>query len=172
MSNTGQKDRAYPRSEEAKGYFLVTGCGGSGGAGCYQQIGAVRAVGGFRIPKFVVHIRRIFILNAFNGLHPFTDGGDDGMGCRIAVDPIRWYMAFSADGILTDKEIIAQDISFYNEGYPVEIEVDGKRLPQPIDDNWEGKIYVHLYWGDDTAVNLSGSNITLTMAKQDFDVKI
>lgn len=174
MKDSGQKDRAYPRSDNAKGCFLVTKCiGGKGGGGCATVINAVRAIGYWNVPKFNVFNRRMVVFNGADGFHPFTDGGQvPGFPetCRIANVPQNWYIAFSADGNLTDREIQERGTLITETGEDLEIEVLNTKLPQPTDLNWEGKIYFHLYWGNPLLVNTG--NFVLRIVKHDYDVKI
>ena len=175
MSETGRADLAYPKSKfDAKSAFWFIYCGGSGGGGCLTALGVTQYVYSIRVPKFTV-LNRSLILQNNNSIDIGSNGGFDGLCTDTYATRQPWYLAFSADGILTDAQVISKGKMFNQAAFPAyDIFVQAKDLPQPKDANWQGRIYVHLVWGSPTFVNRGGDMHPdmLTVIKHDMDEKI
>lgn len=185
MSESGRKDFAYPRSQvETPRMIIFRFCGGSGGGECPVLLGDTQFVYPIRVPKHLVFNKSILFNNPeFLGVEIYGNAGAVGF-CDPASDGVLkpWYLAFSADGVLSAEEIMAKGILITEEP-PFTIEVDASKLPQPVlqgggrNPDWENKIYVHIYWGNANYVTFSGYlanrlERVLEVVKHNYDIKI
>lgn len=189
MSQTGKKDRAYPRSNEDKstngggltralGFRVLGFCGAVGGYVCPVVLGATQYVYSIPVSKFIVYNRSLLLQNSLFGVDIYTDGGADPF-CPNTVNVRQdWWLGFSDDGVMTDLEVKGQGNQF-NAELPYQIEILGNKLPQPIlldgspNPNWDNKIYVHVVWNSALYVQPTAmfENI-LKVAKHNYDIKI
>jgi hypothetical protein len=176
MSNTGQKDRAYPRSihEKRGAYILGASCaGGKGGGAFFVYVGSDMKVIEYRVTKFDVYNRKLILRNP--NFDVFADGGDNPSDpdpqYRLAGERQNWYLGFGVNSALTGPQIIAQNI-LITIASPCEIEVDAIDLPQPTDAGWDNRIYIYMYWGNPNFVISTRSSINLDVIKHDYDIKI
>lgn len=172
MSQSGRKDLAYPKSKVDAGqaYWYVY-CGGSGAGSCLNQLGATQYVYPIRVPKFVVFNRSLLLRN--DVVDVGSDAGSDGFCAHTYGTQQPWWIAFSADGVMTDAEVKAVGMQFQqNAGY--DIFVQAKDLPQPNQPDWQNRIYVHIVWQETSYVNRNGDFYPdmLTVVKHDMDEKI
>jgi len=170
MSDTGQQDRAYPRTsmKETSSCIVLPQCGGKGGGICAQVIGYTKYVWAYHVSRFDVYNRKLILKN--DGLDVYTDGGALGDCDHTANVRQPWWLAFGVDDTLTDAEIMAQGLKF-TDAAPFEIEVREDKLPQPTDTGWDGKIYIYVYWGNSNFVGVR-FNPVLEVLKHDFDIKV
>lgn len=177
MSETGRKDLAYPKSKvESPQAFWYVYCGGSGGGSCLNQLGVTQYVYPIRVPKFTVFNRSLLLRNE-QEIDIGTDGGSDGFCSHTFGTRQPWYLAFSADGVMTDAEVKERGIMLNQPADPsYDIFVQSKDLPQPTDPDWANRIYVHIVWDSPTYVNDGfGGDLhpdLLTVVKHDMDEKI
>lgn len=187
MSETGRKDLAYPKSQvEAPKLYMFQLCGGSGAGGCATPLGATKYVYSIRVPKHVVFNRSLLLRNKEGAVDIYSDAGFDGICSHSAGTRQPWYLAFSADGNLTDAQIIAQG-NVFNQAPPFDIEILANKLPQPVlagggaNPLWQNRIYVHIYWGNATFVwpdspfHSAGQTMyddVLEVVKHNYDIKI
>ena len=169
MSDTGQKDKGYPKTDlDDRDFDIVLLYGGSGRFACITPLGATYEVYAIEVPKHLIFNRRLLLQNITLGFDPHTDAGADPDCPNTPGSRVPWYLSFSADGVLTEDEM-AQGVEF-NQAPPFDIEVQANSLPQPTDAGWDNKIYVHLYWGN--ASYVSYGLPTLQLVKHDYDIKI
>lgn len=175
MSETSRLDLAYPKSKvDAATAFWFIYCGGSGAGSCLNPLGVTQYVYSIRVPKFTVFNRSLLLQNN-SAIDIGTNGGFDGFCSNSFGTRQPWYLAFSADGIMTDAQVIAKGKMFNLAAFPAyDIFVQAKDLPQPKDANWQGRIYVHIVWASSTYVNRHGDfhPDMLTLVKHDMDEKI
>lgn len=178
MSNTGQKDRAYPRAHhEARGAYMLPfagACaGGKGGGAFYQYIGTELAIIEYKVPKFDVFNRKLVLRNP--SFDVYLDGGDDPTSSdpanRLPGARQDWWLGFGVDTSLTGEEVVDQNI-LIEDAAPMEIEVDTEYLPQPTDPGWDNKIYIYMFWGNPNFVISTRADIDLNVIKHDYDIKI
>lgn len=175
MSNSGQLAVGRPDAEVEASYLYFRYCGGVGAGDCLTPIGATSIVLSYRIPRFVVRNRKIIFENReLFGIRIYTDGGSDGL-CPNSLDVEQnWYIALSADGILTDAEIIARGQQLSGV-LPYQIEFLEDDIPQPKEASWQGRIFVHIYWGSAVYLNEGLNPITeqsLRIIKHEFDQQL
>lgn len=174
MSQTGRKDLAYPKSKiDSDMMYWFVYCGGSGAGFCLNPLGITQYVYPIRVPKFVVFNRSLLLNNAYVDIG--TNAGSDGFCPNSYGTRIPFWLAFSADGVMTDEEVKAKGMMFEQAAYPsYDIFVQAKDLPQPKDPDWQGRIYVHVVWGSPNAVNRHGDLYPdmFTVVKHDTDEKI
>lgn len=174
MSETGRKDLAYPKSKiDDKMAFWFVYCGGSGAGFCLLPLGTTQFVYPIRVPKFIVFNRSLLLNNNFVDIG--TDGGSDGFCPNSFGVRQPWYLAFSADGVMTDQEVIAKGMMFNQPAEPsYDIFVQAKDLPQPTDPDWQGRIYVHIVWASSSYMNRHGNLFpdVFKIVKHDTDEKI
>lgn len=175
MSDSGQQDRAYPRSEhKAVGaYLLGASCaGGKGGGACFAPVGSSMAVLEYRVPKFDVYNRKLVLRNP--SFDVYFDGGSDP-GCppsgRLPGTRADWWLGFGVNSSLTGDQVVAQNIKI-TASSPCEITVYAEDLPQPTDAGWSNKIYIYMYWGNPNFVISNRASIDLDVIKHDYDIKI
>lgn len=174
MSEAGRVARGRPDAMVEAGYLYFIYCGGKGGGGCLEPLGTTGVVLTIRVPKFIVHHRRIIFENReFYGIRIYTDGGavflcDHSLGSEVS-----WYMALSNDGILTDQEIQERGIQI-SGALPYEIEFLEDKIPQPSEGGYAGKLYVHIYWGNAGYINENGTidNDSIKIVKHDYDITL
>lgn len=180
MSQTGRKDLAKPKSQQETVLLdIIQYCGGGGGGGCPITMDATQFVYPIRVPKFLVFNRSLLLENPeFIGVNIYTDAGAT-MFCDHSLGSlVDWWLGFSANGVLTDAEVKAQDIQISGMS-PHEIFVNWNKLPQPVlrgggvNPDWENRIYVHIVW--DSAGFVTESPMRdgiLNVVKHDYDEKI
>lgn len=175
MSDSGQKDVGRPDAKIEGGFFFYQYCGGSGGGGCITPLGVTGVVLAYRLPKFIVRNRRIIFENkAFFGIRIFNDAGADFFCPNTLGTEQGFYMALSADGQLTDAQVVAKG-QFITGALPYDIEFLGKDMPQPVGGDWLGYIFVHIYWGNTAYLNEGSNPITenaLRIKKHDYDIQL
>lgn len=177
MSETRRADVGYPKSKVDAGLaYWYTYCGGSGAGACLFPLGVTQYVYPIRVPRFCVFNRSLLLRND-QEIDIATNGGFDGICANSFGVRQPWYLAFSADGILTDQQVKDRGIMLNQAAYPpYEIFVQAKDLPQPTDTNWQNRIYVHIVWDSPTYVNGGiGGDLhqdLLTLVKHDMDEKI
>lgn len=175
MSESTRQDFAYPKSKvDSKMAYWFSYCGGSGAGSCLNPLGVTQYVYPIRVPKFVVFNRSLLLQNN-QSIDIGTNGGFDGICSNSYGSRRPWYLAFSADGILTDDQVKAKGKVFNQSSFPAyDIFVQAKDLPQPKDANWQGRIYVHIVWDSTTYVNSNGDfhPDMLFLVKHDMDEKI
>jgi len=175
MSDTGQQDRAYPRSEHQSvgAYLLGASCaGGKGGGACFNAIGDDMVVIEYKVPKFDVFNRKLILRNP--DFDVYADAGDDAgcpFGGRLPGARQDWWLGFGVDNTLTGPEVVAQNLRI-TDAAPMEIEVDAVDLVQPTDVGWASKIFIYMYWGNPNLVISSRSSADLDVIKHDYDIKI
>lgn len=175
MSESSRADLAYPKSKVDAGlaYWYVY-CGGSGAGSCLNPLGTVQYIYSIRVPKFVVFNRSLLLQNN-QSIDIGTNGGFDGICSNSFGTRQPWYLAFSADGLLTTDQVKARGKMLNQAAFPAyDIFVQSKDLPQPKDANWQGRIYVHIVWDSAAYVNKHGDfhPDMLTLVKHDTDEKI
>lgn len=185
MSETKRKDFAYPKSQiDIANYLIFRFCGGIGGAACPVMLGTDEFVFSIKVPKHLVYNRSLLLNNPeFIGVEIYGNAGAVGL-CDPASDSVLqpWWLAFSANGVLTEQEIKQNGI-YINQATPFTIEVDGNKLPQPVlrgggvNPDWEQKIFVHIFWGNPSLVTFSGylanrDERVLEVVKHNYDIKL
>ena len=150
-------------------------CGGSGAGGCLFPLGVTTATIPFKIPKFIVRNKRIVFENKeYWGIRIFDDGGAAGP-CDHSLGTERgFYMALSADGAMTADEIKASG-HFISGALPFDIEFLAKDIPQPVDSNWDGHIYVQVAWDSPLYLNEGGGIPTedsIRIKKHEYDIQL
>lgn len=175
MSQTGRKDLAYPKSkvESWQAYWYVY-CGGSGAGSCLNVLGVTQYVYPIRVPKFTVFNRSLLLRNE-SAIDIGSDAGSDGLCAHTYGSRQPWYMAFSADGVMTDDEVKTRGVMLNQSADdPYDIFIQSKDLPQPTDPDWANRIYVHIVWDSVSYVNKWGDfhPDMLTLVKHDMDEKI
>lgn len=193
MRRTGRKNLGYPRSQQSEQGDIDTripGCrvlnffeGGVGGPWCPIILGVTQFVYPIRVSKFLVKNRSLVLHNDWPGVDIYTDGGPEGY-CSISHGVQQpWWLGFSADGSLTDGEVIAQGNKIERDTLlsddPYQIEILGNKLPQPTllgggaNPDWEYKIYIHIVWlSADYIQDTDMIENILEIAKHDYDIKI
>ncbi len=174
MSDTGQLKRGRPDAMVEAGYLFFRYCGGMGGGGCVSQLGITKTSFLIRIPKFIVHHRRIIFENKeFEGIRIYTDGGASG-GCPSSIGTeVSWYMALSNSDVMSDADIMSRGIQL-SGALPYQIEFREEKIPQPVDGGYSGVIYVHVLWGNTTYINEGGTIDTesVKIIKHDYDITL
>lgn len=175
MSETRRLDLGYPKSkvDSPTGYWFLI-CGGMGAGSCLLPIGFTQFVYAIKVPKFIVFNRSLLFMND-NAIDIGDDGGTSGFCDHSFGTRKPFWIAFSADGILTDAQVKSKGKMFNQAAYPAyNIFIQAKDLPQPSDASWQGKIYVHLVWDSPLYVNNGGTFVDnmLTLVKHDSDEKI
>lgn len=172
MSDAGRIARGRPDAMIEAGFYYFIYCGGQGGGGCLEPLGTTSTVFSIRVPKFIVHHRRIIFENKeVRGIRIYTDGGAV-FGCDHSLgSEVSWYMALSNDGLLTDEQIVERGIEL-SGALPYEIEFLEDKIPQPSEGGYAGKLYVHVYWGNTGYINEGGSigNQSIKIVKHDYDI--
>jgi hypothetical protein len=175
MSNGGRVDRGRPDAMVEAGYIFLRYCGGSGGGGCLVPLGTTKTAFLIRMPKFIVHHRRIIFENKeFEGIRIYTDAGADGFGCLHSLGVEQsWYMALSNSGVMADADIISRGIQLSGT-LPYQIEFKEDKIPQPVEGGYSGVIYVHVYWGNAGYINENGAidANSIKIVKHDYDITL
>lgn len=175
MSDSGFKAVGRPDATLDGGFIYYQYCGGKGGGGCLDPLGVTGVVIAYRVPRFIVRNRRLLFENKeWNGVRIYTDGGavflcDHSLGSEAG-----FYMALSADGQLTDEEVVQRG-QFLTGALPYDIEFLAKDIPQPAQGaNWLGYIFVHLYWGNTGYLNEGGAidQYSMRIKKHDYDIQV
>lgn len=151
MGATDVKQVGYGKSQQKKDWTLYRYCGGSGGGGCPYVQNKTQIKFPIEVNPYLVKNTSITLRNPeFSGIQLYQDLGPDGFGCSNSYDvnsPQDWYLGLSADGVMTDAEVIAQNLLQDNLAPPFDIEITGRNvLPQPTDSGWDGKIWCHIVW--------------------------
>ena len=175
MSDNGQQNRAYPRSEhkEVGAWLIGAACAGGkgGGATCYP-IGYSMKVIEYKVSRFDVYNRKLVLFNKLFDV--FFDGGaDPGFppDGRLPGARADWWLGFGTTDTLTADQVVAQKIKI-TATHPCEIEIDAADLPQPTDAGWANKIFIYMYWGNPAYVIGTWQTVNLEVIKHDYDIKI
>lgn len=176
----GQGDiqkQGYPKSTIKHNWEIFLFCGGKGGGGCATLTGTTSIKYSIDVNPFDVYNQSLILQNTeLTPVRFYTDGGSDGMGCAHTFGTeVNWYLGLSADGVLTDAQIIAQN-NVFSGAAPYYIEILANKLPQPTAANWQNKIWVHIYWGNATYVTGMDTTVVnnkqyLKVVKHNFEVK-
>lgn len=169
----------YGKSLQKKDWTLYRYCGGGGAGGCPYIQNKTQVKFAIEVNPYLVKNRSITFRNPeFFGIVLYRDLGPDGFGCTSSYDvnsPQDWYLGLSADGVMTDAEVIAQNLLQDNLAPPFDIEVTSRNvLPQPTDAGWDGKIWCHIVWRDSTFVSdqLYVDNVQyLRVVQHNYEVK-
>lgn len=149
MSTSDLKNKGYPKSLLKKDWSIYKYCGGGGGGPCPFVQNNTQIVFSIETNPYLVYNRSMLLRNPeFFGIVLYDDLGSDGF-CPNSYNennPQDWYLGFSASGSLTDQEVIDQGLKQEGKLPPFDIEVFGSQLPQPTDDLWQEKIFVHVVW--------------------------
>lgn len=177
MGAQDPKSQGYPKSLQKKDWSIYKYCGGAGGGDCPVTQNNTQIVFSIDTNPFLVRNRSLLLRNPeFFGIVLYEDLGPDGF-CSTSYDvdnPQDWYIGFSADGVMSDAEVIALNLLQDNLTPPFDIEVAERYLPQPTDAAWDDKIYVHIVWTDPSFVSdqLYVDNIQyLRVVKHNYDVR-
>lgn len=174
MSDTGQANVGRPDANIDGGFIFYQYCGGKGGGGCLDPLGATGVVLEYRMPRFIVRNKRIIFENKeLFGVRIYSDGGavflcDHSLGVEQG-----FWMALSIDGQLTDSEVINKG-KFITGALPFDIEFLAKDIPQPTSPSWDNHIFVHLYWGNAGFINEGGAidENSMRIKKHDYDIQL
>ena len=174
MSNSGFCPVGRPDAmlEDANYLFFVY-CGGMGGGGCVIPLGVTGVSYPVKIPKFITRNTKLVFENPeFIGIRLYTDAGPAGFCANSIGTEVPFYMALSVDGLLTGEQIMAQGVQL-SGALPYSIEFNELKIPQPTHPDWDGNIYVQLYWGNAAYINGAGGlpdNTTLQITKHDYEI--
>jgi len=175
MSNNGFCPVGRPDAmlEDATYLFFVY-CGGMGGGGCVFPIGVTGVTYPVKIPKFITRNTKLIFENPeFIDIRIYTDGGPAGLCANSLGSEVPFYMALSVDGLLTPDEIMAQGVQLMG-ATPYSIEFNELKIPQPTHPDWDGNIYVQLYWGSAAYINGIGAQVpndsSLQITKHDYEI--
>lgn len=174
MSDGGRVSRGRPDAMVEAGFIFLRYCGGLGGGGCITPLGLTKTAFLIRMPKFIVHHRRIIFENLeFQGIRIYSDGGASG-GCPNSLGVEKnWYMALSNSDTMSDADIMSRGI-LLNGALPYQIEFKEDKIPQPVDGGYSGVIYVHVLWGNTTYINEGGTIDagSIKIVKHDYDITL
>lgn len=174
MSNNGFCPVGRPDAmlEDATFLFFVY-CGGMGGGGCVLPMGITGLTYPVKIPKFITRNTKLIFENPeFGGLRVYADAGPSGSCANSLGVEQPFYMALSVDGLLTGAQIMAQGVQL-SGALPYSIEFNELKIPQPVHPDWDGNIYVQLYWGNAGYINGAGAvptDSTLRITKHDYEI--
>lgn len=175
MSNSGFCPVGRPDAmlEDATYLFFVY-CGGMGGVGCVFPIGVTGVTYPVKIPKFITRNTKLIFENGeFTGIRIYTDAGPSGFCANSLGSEVPFYMALSIDGLLTPAQIVAQGVQLSGPT-PYSIEFTEHKIPQPSHPDWDGNIYVQLYWGSPDYINGIGLQVpadsSLKITKHDYEI--
>jgi len=159
--------------EDATFLFFVY-CGSVGGGGCVLPMGVTGVTYPVKIPKFITRNTKLIFENPeFTGIRIYTDGGPAGTCPNSVGTEVPFYMALSVDGLLTAEQIMAQGVQLMG-ATPYSIEFNELKIPQPTHPDWDGNIYVQLYWGNTAYINGIGPQVpndsTLKITKHDYEI--
>jgi hypothetical protein len=174
MSQSGRKDAAYPKSkvDDAQMFWFIY-CGGMGAGECRNPLGVTQYVYPIRVPKFVVFNRSLLLTNE-QGVEIGTDTSV-GLCTHNFGTRVPFWLAFSADGVMTDDEVKSKGMMFDQSALdPYDIFIQSKDLPQPTDPDWVNRIYVHIVWDSASYYNRWSDMRPdiLKVTKHDMDEKI
>ncbi len=182
MSVSDIQKIGYPKSQVKRDWIWLPYCGGAGAEECPEVLTSTKVTFFVETNPYLTYNRGIILQNPVgldtitgDGLRIFADTGAGG-GCDHNYGAeITWYLALSADGILTDQEIINQGLTFSGSA-PYNIEINNPALiPQPTNSLWDNKIYFTIYWGvANTYVafeDLQDNVQYLRVVKHDYEVK-
>jgi len=155
-------------------YLFFVYCGGMGGGGCVLPMGVTGVTYPVKIPKFITRNTKLIFENPeFTGIRIYTDGGPAGICPNSIGTEVGFYMALSVDGLLTAEQIMAQGVQLMG-ATPYSIEFNELKIPQPTHPDWDGNIYVQLYWGNTAYINGIGPQVpndsTLPIIKHDYEI--
>ncbi len=174
MGSQDQLSQGYPKSLQKKDWLIFRYCGGKGGGGCYwlQTLTQVRFA--IEVNPFLTRNRSLTLNNPAGVIEFYNPGVDTGGGCYTSSgSPLRWYLAFSTTGVLTDAQCVAQgNLQGGAAGY--DIDIAGSKLPQPTDAGWNSKIYIHICWLTTNIVSdavLANNQQYLRVVQHNYDVR-
>lgn len=174
-SASGHKDVGRPDANVAAGFMFKQYCGGSGGGGCLFPIGVTGVVLPYRMPRSIVRHRRILFENKeFRGVRIYTDAGSTGLCDHSIGSEVGFYMMLSSSDTI-DAELIERQGQFLIGALPYDIEFLENDIPQPKNLDYDGYIYVHLYWGDAGYMNEGGAipdEYSMRIIKHDYDIQL
>lgn len=179
MGNRDTQQVGYAKSLQKRDWTLYRYCGGSGGGGCPYIQNKTQIKFAIDVNPYLVKNTAITLRNPqFFGVQVFQDLGPDGFGCTSSYNsnnPQDWYLGLSADGVMTDAEVIAQNLLQDNLRAPFDIDVTSRNvLPQPTDAGWDSKIWCHIVWTNPAYVSdqLYVDNIQyLRVVQHNYEVK-
>lgn len=149
MGATDVASKGYPKSQQKKDWQIYKYCGGSGGGDCVLVQNKTQVRFGVELNPFITSNDSLLLRNPdFFGIALYADGGP-AFFCDHSASgsPQQWYLGFSNDGVMTDAEVIAQGLVQSGEP-PFDIEISKNKLPQPIDADWSGILYIHIAWAN------------------------
>lgn len=190
MSQSRRKYVGYPNAKNRPDtIFLYPGGKGGGGSFCLPTLGKTSHAEKIEVSKFLVLNRYLILFNQFSptsGVGFYTNAGEscNFFGCcdNSQGDPLDWWIALSAQGDLTDEEIVKYGVQM--ESPPIGglapdqfIEFPFDKLPQPVFRNggvnpdWQNEIWYQMYWGDSNAMAYAYRNVTgsMTPTESDFE---
>lgn len=172
MSGSGTPKLARPDAMVEAGFLYFTYCGGSGAGACLTPTGVTGVVIPYRVPKTITRNMRIIFENReYFGVRMYTDAGSNGL-CPNSIGVEQpFYLALSADGLLTDAQVIAQGVQCIGPA-PYEIEFKENRIPQPKSTAWNNRIYLHVVWGNAGYINSLGDSSDLSHLPTENSFKI
>lgn len=149
MGATDTEQVGYPKSLQKKDWTLYRYCGGSGGGACPYVQNKTQIKFAIDVNPFLVKNTSLTLRNPdFAGMVLYQDLGPDGF-CSNSYNvnaPQDWYLGLSADGVMTDAEVIAMNLLQDNLTPPFDIDISKNKLPQPTDAGWDSKIWCHIVW--------------------------
>lgn len=182
MSDSGQVKLNRPDAMVEAGYLYFTYCGGSGAGLCLLPLGISGIAIPFKVPKSITRNTRIIFENReFYGVRLWSNAGSNGL-CpnSIGAPEMPFWAALSADGLLTGKQVMEQGVQL-SGATPYEIEFKELKIPQPKDSNWQGRIYLQLYWDRPDLINELGQPsdsshrpdaTSFRIVKHDYEINI
>ena len=171
MSDGGRVDRGRPDAMVEAGFIYLRYCGGSGAGSCLTPLGVTKTAFLIRMPKFIVHHRRIIFENKeFEGIRIYTNSPVGLCPNNLGTEK-NWYMALSNSDTMSDADIMSRGI-LLNGALPYQIEFREDKIPQPVDGGYSGVIYVHVLWGDTSYLNEGGTidDTSIKIVKHDYDI--
>lgn len=174
--DSGRHDLAYPKSQVDSPLFtLFYACGGSGSTNCPTTMGVTQYVYSTRVPKFVVFNRSLIFDNGTYspGVTIYSDGGSDAFCSHTLSVRQDFWVALSANGVLTDAQVMARGVHVAGSNIPpYNIQFDWNKIPQPKDAGWQNKIFIHIVWASTLYVTRNAMHDDiLTLTKHDYDIK-
>lgn len=170
MSRGPLNFKGRPNTDDQDTVRLLRYCGGAGGGGCLEPLGATGILLPYRVPKYITYNRKIILENKeFFGPWIFDDGGPDGFFCdhTIGDNEKTWFIGLTFDSG-ADIEAVAKAGYELSGEPPYDIEFPADMCPQPTEAAWESIVYVAVYWGDPNLMNNSVSG-QITVAS--FEIK-
>lgn len=175
MGQRDTRNQGYPRSTLKRDWQHIRYCGGSGSGACAQTLSQTYCYFAIWVNPYITRIRDLVLNNPENGVRIYTDGGVSGLCSHSFATEVPWYLGFHYNDLLTYDEVVAQGMQFYGESLPYDIEVPGRMLPQPSDENWDGIIWCYIAWGSTSYVaaqDLTNYTQWLRPAKIDYDQRL